>query len=145
MRSGVTVLAAMAVLSACGSSGAPAAGGSPSPSCVILPRPQTVSAADSGKTVCLKVGDELAVVLRTPPQEEIRFWKPVQDSDPSVLAPSANGALTLARGATGANYRAVASGTAVLTSYRFPCAGQATASPCYGSDQFTVRVVVASS
>ena len=83
----------------------------------------TLQLEDKGKTICLKVGDELTVFLAVPITEESTRWGSIETSDASVLEALNSGILTLVRGVTGAVYQAHTRGVAQLTSVRPPCEG----------------------
>lgn len=98
-----------------------------------------LKAADSGRTVCLAKGGELRLTLDG---TKARPWKPVAAGG-SVLEPTNAGFVILPGDATAA-YRAVAAGTAKLTSSRPLCAeptaqGQVS---CKGIQEWTVTVKV---
>jgi hypothetical protein len=80
-------------------------------------RSLTVTNADNGESLCVTRGTAVAVYLKGTPA---RKWAPIHASS-AVLAPAANGALTLALGVTGASFTAAQAGTAVITSSRPAC------------------------
>ncbi len=88
-------------------------------------RTTTITLAGNGKTYCFRVGQKLDVFLRG---TLASMWQEPQVSG-NVLAGVPNGALSLVAGLTGASYRAVRPGRAVLTSVRPPCPGGGSCAP----------------
>ena len=137
------VLAGLAVVvtAGCGSARA-AATGHPTPPC--LGAGNVITQADSGKTYCVRVGDQVTVILHS--SQKDRWRAPLASGH--VLKGVPNGAGALVVGATGAWYKATRPGRSVLTSVRPPCRAAAnsagTAYPvgsCAVKDRFTVTIV----
>ena len=99
--------------------------------------------ADNGKTFCVRVGDQVGVILHGPQQD---LWlEPLASG--GVMKGVPNGALSLVAGATGAWYQATRPGRAVVTSVRPPCrdavsAGQYRLRSCPARDGFSVTIIV---
>lgn len=96
----------------------PAAGASAAAGRTVL-----VTGSDNGKSLCVRPGTGVMVVLRGSPG---RRWAPVHAST-GALVPRPNGRLALVVGATGAYFVAAHPGSAVISSARPGC-GTATAS-----------------
>lgn len=103
-----------------------------------------ITQADSGKTYCVRVGDQVTVILRSSQKDR---WR-VPLASGHVLTGVPNGAGALVVGATGAWYKATRPGRSVMTSVRPPCRAVAnsagTAYPvrsCAVKDRFTVTIV----
>jgi hypothetical protein len=130
------IIGAAAMISGCGqqhgvAAGSPEAtppaaaalsGGSPGAVChgggsAVGGRSLTVTSVDNGQSFCVPRGAAVAVYLKG---TAARKWAPIHTSS-AVLTPSANGALTLALGVTGASFTAAQPGTAVITSSRPLC------------------------
>lgn len=79
-------------------------------------RALTITNAGNGKTYCVKVGTKLTVILRG---TDADMWQEPHASG-HVLVATPNGAFSLVAGLTGASYRAVRPGRAVITSVRAP-------------------------
>jgi hypothetical protein len=127
------LIAAVAVTSACGQQRAnspSALGASPSAASAggagACLRPKagapghmvTVGISDNGKSLCVKPGTALMVLLRGTPD---RTWASIHASS-RVLEPRGNGILTLQRGVTGAYFVAAHTGSAVISAVRPACA-----------------------
>ncbi len=140
-------LACLAVVVTAGCGTAQATPGHPT---TLHPRPHcqrvtsVLSNTDSGKTFCIRVGDQVGVILHSTQKD---LWLVPLASD-SVLRAVPNGMLSLVVGATGVFYRADRPGRAVVTSVRPPC--QAAANPagtsypvgsCTPDDRFTVTII----
>lgn len=97
----------------------------------------TLGAADSGRTVCLAVGDTVRISLDGTAK---RPWKPVTASD-SVLQ-AANSGFVLQPGDASAAFKAVADGKTRLQSTRPLCAAQTGRVSCLGIQEWWVTVVV---
>jgi hypothetical protein len=105
-----------------------------------------VTAADNGKTLCIRTGTPLLVFLHGSAASK---WTPIKVSSPA-LAPHPNPAFTLALWVTGGSFIAVQPGTAVLTSSRPACSpGSSPASVSPGATQcpsvvaaFRVRLII---
>jgi hypothetical protein len=78
----------------------------------------TVGIGDNGKSLCVKPGTTLMVILRGSPD---RTWASIHASS-RVLEPRGSGVLTLQRGVTGAYFVAAHTGRAVISSARPACA-----------------------
>ncbi|MGW1750154.1 hypothetical protein ACWCRD_31950 [Streptomyces sp. NPDC002092] len=97
----------------------------------------TLGAADSGRTVCLAVGDTVRISLDGTAK---RPWKPVTASG-SVLR-AANSGFVLQPGDASAAFKAVADGKTRLQSTRPLCAKQPGQVSCLGIQEWWVTVVV---
>ncbi|WP_406442444.1 hypothetical protein OHB14_26175 [Streptomyces sp. NBC_01613] len=97
----------------------------------------TIGAADSGRTVCLAVGDTVRISLDGTSK---RPWKPVTSSG-SVLE-AANSGVVLLPGDASAAYKAVSTGKTRLESTRPLCATQSGRVSCLGIQEWWVTVVV---
>ena len=95
---------------------------------------------DSGKTICLGDGQKVVIVLRSPPRQGIRFWRPIGNDNAHVVTAGAPPAGAAIPGVTGATFTAVADGVAHLSSSRYPC--PISGSPCFASDQWQVTLVI---
>ena len=149
------LIAAAAVTSACGQQGANPHGAlSASPKVPLVPlaggagscrQPKanapghmvTVGTGDNGKSLCVKPGTALMVILRGTPN---RTWAPIHASS-RVLQARANGRLALMRGVTGAYFVAVHPGKAVISSARPACAPASMGAASCGS-KLTFRTTV---
>ncbi|MGW2724766.1 hypothetical protein [Streptomyces sp. NPDC001492] len=107
---------------------------SPSGGCTTA---STLGAADSGRTVCLTVGDTVRISLDGTAK---RPWKPVTASG-SVLQ-AANSGFVLQPGDASAAFKAVADGKSRLESTRPLCAAQSGRVSCLGIQEWWVTVVV---
>ncbi|RPF36131.1 hypothetical protein [Streptomyces sp. TLI_185] len=97
----------------------------------------TLGAADSGRMVCLAVGDTVRISLDGTAK---RPWKPVTASG-SVLE-AANSGFVLQPGDASAAFKAVADGKTRLQSTRPLCAAQTGRVSCLGIQEWWVTVVV---
>ncbi|MGW2570525.1 hypothetical protein [Streptomyces sp. NPDC001537] len=97
----------------------------------------TLGAADSGRTVCLAVGDIVRISLDGTAK---RPWKPVTASG-SVLRAD-NSGFVLQPGDASAAFKAVADGKTRLESTRPLCAAQSGRVSCLGIQEWWVTVVV---
>jgi hypothetical protein len=97
----------------------------------------TLSAHDSGRTVCLTVGETLRVSLDGTAK---RPWKPLAVKGTGLEA--ANSGIVLQPGDANAAYRAVAAGKTRLQSTRPLCAAQAGRVSCLGIQEWWVTVEV---
>ncbi|HEV3232118.1 MAG TPA: hypothetical protein VG245_07675 [Candidatus Dormibacteraeota bacterium] len=148
-RKALAILAATLPLAACGAAtGGPGAGGAASPVPCVSPAPPVIYGANAslnnshnGRTVCLHVGDVMTVLLRGADPAFALRWSPITASDVTVLKPRGTGALTLARGVTGAMYQAAATGEARLTSSYPPCTQDSVTCDPTTRWSVTVRVV----
>jgi hypothetical protein len=113
-------------------SSAPAGNGAPSPT------KQTITEADSGKTVQLRVGDVLIVALRAP--EGYQNWQ-LAVPDARLLMPMVNPAAAAARGVTLRSFRAAGAGQTDLTATTIPACATGPACPRVVR-QFDVKVAV---
>ncbi|MER6422184.1 hypothetical protein [Streptomyces sp. NPDC001137] len=107
---------------------------SPSGGCTTA---STLGAADSGRTVCLAVGDTVRISLDGTAK---RPWKPVTASG-SVLR-ATNSGFVLQPGDASAAFKAVADGKTRLESTRPLCAAQSGRVSCLGIQEWWVTVVV---
>jgi hypothetical protein len=83
----------------------------------------TITYADNGRTLCVRPGTAVQVYLKGAGSSR---WLPIHTSNEAVLAPHANGRLTLMAGVTGASFLAVHRGTATISSFGRPCGPDAT-------------------
>jgi hypothetical protein len=104
-----------------------------------------ITQAGSGKTYCVRVGDQVAIILYSSTQKD-RWQAPLVSGN--VLKAVPNGAGSLVVGATGAWFKVTKAGRSVVTSVRPPCRAVAnsagTAYPvrsCAVRDRFTVTIV----
>ena len=137
------VLAGLAVVVTAGCGSARAAAGHPTPPCPGAGN--VITQADSGKTYCVRVGDQVTVILHS--SQKDRWRAPLATGH--VLKGVPNGAGALVVGATGRWFKVTRPGRSVLTSVRPPCRAVAnpagTAYPvrsCAVKDRFTVTIVV---
>ncbi|MGW3035133.1 hypothetical protein ACWDCB_28465 [Streptomyces sp. NPDC001178] len=107
---------------------------SPSGGCTTA---STLGAADSGRTVCLAVGDTVRISLDGTAK---RPWKPVTASG-SVLR-ATNSGFVLQPGDASAAFKAAADGKTRLESTRPLCAAQSGRVSCLGIQEWWVTVVV---
>jgi hypothetical protein len=107
--------------------GTSAANGTPAGTACATARPGalTVTTADNGKTLCVRTGTEVMVLLRGTPAT---MWTSIRSSS-AILRPRADPRLMLQRGVTGAAFDAAGSGLAAITSLRYPCRILAPADP----------------
>ena len=144
MRRVSTALACLTVVvsAGCGTAQATATGHTAPP----CPRANNViTQADSGKTYCVRVGDQVTIIMHSAQKD---LWR-VPLASGHVLKAVPNGAGSLVVGATGVWYEATKPGRSVVTSVRPPCRAAAnsagTAYPvksCPLKDRFTVTIVV---
>ena len=97
----------------------------------------TLAAHDSGRTVCLAVGETLRVSLDGTAK---RPWKPVAVKGSGLEA--ANSGIVLQPGDANAAYKAVSAGKTRLQSTRPLCAAQTGRVSCLGIQEWWVTVVV---
>jgi len=113
----------------------------PSPPC---PHATGLTQADSGKTYCVRVGDQISVLLGSTRQD---MWlEPLASGNALKGVP--NGMASLAVGVTGAWYEATRQGRSVVTSVRPPCRAAANSAgtsypvgSCTLKDRFTVTII----
>ncbi|MGV9246659.1 hypothetical protein [Streptomyces sp. NPDC003710] len=96
-----------------------------------------LTAADTGRTVCLTVGGRIRLTLHG---SEDRPWSPVTATGGALKA--ANAGIGSRSGDTLAAFEAVAPGTARLTASRPLCAKRPGQTSCLGVEQWTVTVRV---
>ncbi|MFG2788536.1 hypothetical protein [Streptomyces sp. NPDC048419] len=96
-----------------------------------------LAARDSGRTVCLAVGETLRVSLDGTAE---RPWKPLAVKGSGLEA--ANSGIVLRPGDASAAYKAVAAGKTRLQSTRPLCAAQTGRVSCLGIQEWWVTVVV---
>ncbi|MFJ9537942.1 hypothetical protein ACIRPX_11860 [Streptomyces sp. NPDC101225] len=113
----------------------PSTGPASSPTGCAAPAPLT--AHDSGRTVCLSVGETLRVSLDGTAE---RPWKPVTVKGSGLEA--ANSGIVLLPGDASAAYKAVSAGRTRLESSRPLCAAQTGRVSCLGIQEWWVTVVV---
>ncbi|MFF7902077.1 hypothetical protein ACFZCV_25250 [Streptomyces sp. NPDC007920] len=106
----------------------------PAPACTDRAE---LTAADSGRTLCLTVGGQVRLTLDG---TEDRPWTPVRSSGTALRA--ANAGIVLLPGDAVAAFDAVAPGTARLTSARPLCAAGHGRIACQGIRRWTVTVRV---
>jgi hypothetical protein len=99
----------------------------------------TLQVGDAGRTYCLRRGATLAVLLRAVAGSTT--WSTPTTSNPRVLPPTANGALSLPIGVTGAAFHAQSRGHATISAVRPPCTIR-TIATCDHTDGWRARVVV---
>lgn len=122
------MILASLVLSACGALGGGAAQPTSSPST----NPGAgfdVTADESTRSVSLRVGQTLAVVLHARPG--MTNWNGVRSSDQTVLTPIVNPAASAARGVTLAAFKAIAPGKARIDASAGPDCSPGMACPAY--------------
>jgi predicted secreted protein len=118
----MALLLALPVLAGCGSVGRPAAPTSPSasPGAAIpggnpaATPAAALSDADSGRTVQLQKGDRISVTLHQAPG--YTPWSRLATSDGGVLLPVVDTRMAAVRGVTLGSFRAMAPGSARVTS-----------------------------
>jgi hypothetical protein len=124
----VPILAAL-TLSACGAIGG---GAAPPPSSSPSTGPGhgfDVTVTETTRTVTLRAGQTLEVVLHGKPG--MTSWNGVRSSDTSVLAPIVNPAATAARGVTLGAFKAIAPGEAHIEATAGPLCSPGQACPAY--------------
>ncbi|MGV9250805.1 hypothetical protein [Streptomyces sp. NPDC003697] len=99
-----------------------------------------LTAADSGRTLCLTPGGQLRLTLDG---TRDRPWTPVRATGDDVLR-AANAGIVVLPGDAVAAFDAVTPGTARLASSRPPCGTAADGTACEGPRQWTVTVEVRS-
>ena len=104
-----------------------------------------ITQADSRKTYCVRVGDQVTVILHSTQKS---LWRAPLASG-HVLKGVPNGAGALVVGATGRWFKATRTGRSVLTSVRPPCRAVANSAgtsypvrSCAPRDRFSVTIVV---
>src|ERR1700690_1110144 len=111
-----TALACLAVVVTGGCGTAQATPRHPTP-LPCLRANNVITQADSGKTYCVRVGDQVAIILHS---TQKNLWlEPLASGN--VLDGVPNGSASLVEGATGAWYKATRPGRSVVTSVRPPC------------------------
>ena len=85
-------------------------------------RTLTLSAADNGRSFCIRPGIGVFVYLKGTPQLK---WDALKSTS-AAMAPAANGHLALQVGVTGGYFVAAHPGVADITSTRSPCGPMAT-------------------
>ena len=128
VRAVFALIVAGLVLSACGAVGGRAAPPSASPS-VDPGSGFDVTVTENTRTVTLRAGQTLAVVLHARPG--MNSWSGVRSTDLSVLTPIVNPAASAARGVTLAAFRAVAPGRAQIDASAGPACAPDQACPAY--------------
>ncbi|WP_329271100.1 hypothetical protein [Streptomyces sp. NBC_01451] len=112
-------------------------GGDSVPTSVGCTAVTTLGARDSGRTVCLAVGDTVRISLDGTSE---RPWKPVTLSGPGLTA--TNSGLVLPPGDASAAFEAVSAGRTRLESTRPLCAARTGQVSCRGIQEWRVTVVV---
>jgi hypothetical protein len=133
---------AVVVIAGCGTAQATAPGHPAPRSC---PRANDViTQADSGKTYCVRVGDQVTIILRS---TQRNLWLGPLASG-NVLEGVPDGEGSLVEGATGAWYQATRSGRSVVTSVRPPCRAAANSagnsypvSSCALTDRLVITII----
>ncbi|NEC91620.1 hypothetical protein G3I71_38795 [Streptomyces sp. SID12501] len=110
---------------------------SPTPSPADCTAVTTLGARDSGRTVCLAVGDTVRISLDGTSE---RPWKPVTVSGPGLAA--TNSGLVLLPGDASAAFKAVSTGRTRLESTRPLCATRTGQVSCRAIQEWWVTVVV---
>jgi hypothetical protein len=110
---------------------------SPTPSPTGCPATTTLGARDSGRTVCLSVGDTVRISLDGTSE---RPWKPLTASGTGLEA--ANSGIVLRPGDASAAFAAVSAGRTRLESTRPLCAARPGQVSCRGIQEWWVAVVV---
>jgi hypothetical protein len=129
MKGVFVLMVAALTLSACGAVGGGAAA-PPSSSPSTGPGPGfDVAVTENTRSVTMKVGQKVEVVLHTRPG--MTAWSGVRSSDPLVLAPMVNPAATAARGVTLAAFKAGAPGKAQIEANAGPDCTPDLACPAY--------------
>ena|SRR5579859_8054553 len=103
-----------------------------------------ITQADSGKTYCVRVNDQVTVILQS---TQKNLWlEPLASGNALKGVP--NGVASLVEGATGAWYQATRPGRSVVTSVRPPCRAAANSAgtsypvkSCAPKDRFTVTII----
>jgi hypothetical protein len=110
-------------------------------------RSLTITVADNNTSLCVRVGTTIAVFLRGTLGDK---WSVIR-SDSAALARGLNPRLTLQAGVTGAAFKAVHPGVAIVSSVRYPCrlaAGTVIRRPpamhCDSAHAFRVTLVIES-
>jgi hypothetical protein len=143
MRRISAALASLAVVvtAGCGTAKATAAG-HPTPPC--LRANDVITQADSGKTYCVRVGNQVSIILHS---SQKKLWL-VPLASGNVLKGVPNGAGSLVVEATGVWYEAARPGRSVVTSVRPPCRAVANSAgtsypvrSCAIKDRFIVTIV----
>jgi hypothetical protein len=144
IRAAAAIIGAAGVIAACGSQPAAAAPPGTAARCTVSATHAassavtvTLSKADNGAVLCVRVGDHVAVFLSG---TLARKWAPIH-SDSRALTPEANGRLALRIGWTGAFFTAAHPGSARITSTKSACKPGASGD-CRTSMVFHVTVVV---
>ncbi|MEU3031422.1 hypothetical protein ACPCBC_15595 [Streptomyces incarnatus] len=129
------------LLAGCGTHTGPAGSGkvSPVPGGPVCRDEVRLTAADSGRTVCVAKGGEVRLSLGG---TKDRPWKPVTVTGGALEA--INSGLVVRPGGAEAAYRASAPGTGKLTSSRPMCAADPGQMSCKGIQEWTVTVTVKS-
>ncbi|MHB8612218.1 MAG: hypothetical protein ACYDAL_07290 [Candidatus Dormibacteraceae bacterium] len=137
MRSLVVLIAAVLLITGCGSAGT---GSGPSPSASTGSNLSfDVTVTETTKAASVRVGQKLEVVLHA--GEGMANWTQPRSSDESILAPIVNPAATAVRGATLAAFEAKAPGQVDVTAYASPVCPSGQACPMYVM-VFSVMVTV---
>ncbi|MGX4691951.1 hypothetical protein [Streptomyces sp. JNUCC 63] len=150
-RTTVTAAAVTVLLAGCGAghdgagsgrdgAGSPSASGpasapKPAPGCTDHAE---LTAADSGQTLCLRVGGQVRLTLDG---TKDRPWRPVKSTGTALRA--TNAGIVILPGDAVAAFDAVTPGTARLTSTRPLCAAGPGRTGCEGIQTWTVTVKVA--
>jgi hypothetical protein len=104
-----------------------------------------ITQADTGKTYCARVGDQVAIILHS---TQKNLWlEPLASGNALKGVPSGEASLVV--GATGAWYQATRPGRSVVTSVRPPCQAAANAAgtaypmkSCALADSFAITIIV---
>jgi hypothetical protein len=123
-------LVAALTLGACGAVGTGAAPGqTPSPSPVVTPGRFDVVVTEKNRSVTLRVGQKLEVVLHA--NSGMTPWAGVRSTDESVLMPVVNPAATAVQGVTLAGFQAMAPGRASIEATAGAACSPGQACPMY--------------
>jgi hypothetical protein len=112
-------VAAVTLLSGCGSSSPKV-----SPACQPAHQPDypatdaALSDADANGTWCVTVGQTFTITLNVPIGQGDTRWEPIAPSDPGVLEPISNGAVSLPRGVTATFFAVRKAGVVTVSSSR---------------------------
>jgi hypothetical protein len=128
MRNLMPVMAAVFLISGCGTVGA-GESASPSPSISSNPVSFDVTATETTRAASIRVGQKLEVVLHA--GTGMNNWTQPRSSDETVLAPIVNPAATAVRGVTLAAFQARATGQVNVTAYGSPTCPSGQACPMY--------------
>jgi uncharacterized protein YceK len=127
MRILIPLIAAVILISGCGSVGT--ASQNPTPSASSNPMTFDVTATETTQAASMRVGQKLEVVLHA--GGGMNNWTQPRSSDESILAPTVNPAATAVRGVTLAAFLAKAPGQVNVSAYGSPTCPSGQACPMY--------------